>query len=57
MPHYMFCAPNVEDANVGGRPFSEHPFVVTRGPGTATSCSWAGEAERARIATEQQALR
>jgi len=30
MPHYMFYAPNVKDADIGGNGFSEqYPFVLS----------------------------
>ena len=33
MPHYMFYAPNVKDADIGGNPFSQHPFMLSMSPG------------------------
>jgi hypothetical protein len=31
-PHYMFYAPNVTDADIGGRPGSGGPFMLSTGP-------------------------
>jgi hypothetical protein len=31
-PHYMFYAPNVTDADIGGKPGSGGPFMLTPGP-------------------------
>jgi hypothetical protein len=31
-PHFMFYAPNVTDADIGGRPQSEGPFMLSPGP-------------------------
>src|SRR5215472_14160277 len=33
MPHYMFYAPNVKDADIGGKPLSQYPFALPQGPG------------------------
>jgi hypothetical protein len=32
--HYMFYAPNVKDAIIGGKPFSPYPFILPQGPGS-----------------------
>jgi len=32
-PHYMFYAPSVKDADIGGKPFSPYPFILPQGPG------------------------
>jgi hypothetical protein len=31
-PHYMFYAPNVTDADIGGRPGGDGPFMLSTGP-------------------------
>jgi hypothetical protein len=57
MPHYMFYAPGVTDRDIGGKPFSEHPFVFNPGGGPhGYMILLAGEAERAKILAEHQAL-
>jgi hypothetical protein len=33
MPHYMFYAPNVTDAEIGGKPYSLYPFMLSMSPG------------------------
>src|SRR5438876_9472124 len=33
MPHYMFYAPGVMDADIGGKPFSLYPFMLRNGSG------------------------
>jgi hypothetical protein len=33
MPHYMFYAPGVTDADIGGKPFSLYPFMLRMSPG------------------------
>jgi hypothetical protein len=33
MPHYMFYAPNVKNADIGGNPFSQYPFMLSMSPG------------------------
>ena len=33
MPHYMFYAPGVTDAGIGGKPFSLYPFMLRMSPG------------------------
>src|SRR5260370_3580816 len=33
MPHYMFYAPGVTDADIGGKPFSFYPFMLRMSPG------------------------
>jgi hypothetical protein len=42
MPHYMFYAPGVTDADIGGKPFSLYPFMLRMSPAamTLSSCSW-----------------
>jgi hypothetical protein len=33
MPHYMFYAPNVTDADIGGKPYGLYPFILSMSPG------------------------
>ena len=33
MPHYMFYAPNVKNSDIGGRPISQYPFMLSMSPG------------------------
>ena len=33
MPHYMFYAPNVKNADIGGKPLSQYPFMLSMSPG------------------------
>ncbi len=57
MPHYMFYAPAVTDEDIGGKPFSEHPFVFNPGGGPhGYMILLAGETERAKILAEHKAL-
>jgi hypothetical protein len=52
-PHYMFYAPNVKDADIGGKPFSPFPFVLTQGPGAHdVIILLVGETEKAKILAE-----
>jgi hypothetical protein len=32
MPHVMYYAPNVSNADIGGKPMSMYPFVIVPGP-------------------------
>lgn len=32
IPHYMFYAPDVSDKDIGGKPNSQHPFILNYGP-------------------------
>jgi hypothetical protein len=53
MPHYMFYAPNVKDADIGGKPFSQYPFMLSMAPGRDDFIIvLVGEAEKAKILTE-----
>jgi hypothetical protein len=57
MPHYMFYAPGVANQDIGGKPFSEHPFILNAAGGPhGYIILLAGEAERAKILAEHQAL-
>ena len=56
-PHYMFYAPNVKDADIGGKPFSQYPFVLPQGPGAHdVIILMVGEAERAKILGDSEDL-
>lgn len=49
-PHYMFYAPNVKDVDIGGKPFSPYPFVLSQGPGPHdVIILLVGESEKAKI--------
>lgn len=57
IPHYMFYAPNVKDADIGGKPFSPYPFVLPQGPGPHdVIILLVGEAEKAKILADSTAL-
>lgn len=50
MPHYMIYAANVKDADIGGNPFSQHPFMLSMSPGRDDYIIFmVGEAEKAAI--------
>jgi hypothetical protein len=56
-PHYMFYAPNVKDADIGGKPFSPYPFMLPQGPGAHDVIILSvGEAERAKILADSHDL-
>jgi hypothetical protein len=56
-PHYMFYAPNVKDADIGGKPFSQYPFVLSQGPGAHdVIILMVGEAEKAKILADSADL-
>jgi hypothetical protein len=49
-PHYMFYAPNVKDADIGGKPLSQYPFILPQGPGPHdVIILLVGETEKAKI--------
>lgn len=57
LPHYMFYAPNVKDADIGGKPLSPYPFVLPQGPGPHdVIVLLVGEAEKAKILADSTAL-
>jgi hypothetical protein len=57
MRHYMFYAPNVKDADIGGKPSSPYPFVVSQGPGPHdVIVLLIGEAEKAKIVADSADL-
>jgi hypothetical protein len=57
MPHYMFYAPNVSDADIGGKPFSQYPFMLRMSPGRDdVIILLVGETEKAAILLESKDL-
>ena len=57
MPHYMFYAPGVTDADIGGKPFSRYPFMLRMSPGRDdVIILLVGEAETASILSESKDL-
>ena len=57
MPHYMFYAPNVTDADIGGKPFSHYPFMLRMSPGRDdVIILLVGETEKAAILLESKDL-
>ena len=57
MPHYMFYAPNVKNADIGGKPFSQYPFILSMSPGRDdVIIMFVGEMEKARILSESKDL-
>lgn len=56
-PHYMFYAPNVKDADIGGKPFSPYPFVLPQGPGAHdVIILMVGATEKAKILADSADL-
>jgi len=50
MPHYMFYAPGVTDADIGGKPFSHYPFMLKMSAGRDdVIIMLVGETEKAAI--------
>jgi hypothetical protein len=57
MPHYMFYAPGLSDADIGGKPFSLYPFMLRMSPGRDdVIIMLVGEAEKAKILTDSKDL-
>ena len=57
VPHYMFYAPNVKNADVGGKPGSPYPFILPQGPGPHdVIILLAGETERTKILADSSDL-
>jgi hypothetical protein len=57
MPHYMFYAPNVKNTDIGGKPFSHYPFVLSMSPGRDdVIILFAGETEKAQILSDSKDL-
>jgi hypothetical protein len=52
-PHYMFYAPNVKDTDIGGKPSSVYPFVLSQGPGPHDAIGlFVGQAERTKLSAD-----
>jgi hypothetical protein len=58
MPHYMFYAPNVKDADIGGNGFNkQYPFILGMSPGRDDYIIMlVGEMEKAKILEESKDL-
>ena len=57
MPHYMFYAPNVKDADIGGKPLSQYPFALPQGPGPHdVIILLVGQAEKTKILADSADL-
>jgi hypothetical protein len=57
MPHYMFYAPNITDADIGGKPYSHYPFILSMSPGRDdVIIMLVGESEKERILMESKDL-
>jgi len=57
MPHYMFYAPGLTDADIGGKPFSKYPFMLKMSPGRDdVIILLVGETEKAAILAESKDL-
>jgi hypothetical protein len=57
MPHYMFYAPGLTDADIGGKPFSLYPFMLRMSPGRDdVIILLVGETEKASILSEAKDL-
>jgi hypothetical protein len=57
MPHYMFYAPNVTDADIGGKPYSHYPFILSMSAGRDdVIIMLAGEMEKDKILSESKDL-
>ncbi|MCG8457809.1 MAG: hypothetical protein MI919_16155, partial [Holophagales bacterium] len=50
VPHYMFYAPGVSNDDIGGKPMSQHPYLLNREPGPhGYIIKFVGEAEKKQI--------
>ncbi len=57
MPHYMFYAPGVKDADIGGKPYSLYPFMLSMSPGRDdTIIMLVGEREKEQILADEKEL-
>ena len=58
MPHYMFYAPGVKDAEIGGHSYSkQYPFILNMSPGRDDYIILlVGEAEKAKILEDSKSL-
>jgi hypothetical protein len=54
-PHFMFYAPNVTDADIGGRPQTQGPFMLSKGPHALIFVS-TGAARKQEILAQSRAL-
>lgn len=54
-PHYMFYAPNVTDADIGGQPGGDGPFMLSNGPHGLIFVS-AGAAKKQEILAQSHDL-
>ena len=55
LPHYMFYAPNLTNADIGGKPFSQYPMILWPGPHGVVIVR-VGETERTAILDESKEL-
>jgi len=57
LPHYMFYAPNVKNADIGGKPGSAYPFILPQGPGAHdVIILLVGATEKAKILADSRDL-
>ncbi|HVH87703.1 MAG TPA: hypothetical protein VM912_13330, partial [Terriglobales bacterium] len=57
LPHYMFYAPGVINADIGGKPYSHYPFVLDMSPGRDdVIIMLAGETEKREILWQSKSL-
>ena len=57
MPHYMFYAPNVKNSDIGGKPISQYPFMLSMSPGRDDFIIMLmGETEKAKLLLESKDL-
>lgn len=57
LPHYMFYAPNVKDEDIGGKPYSQYPFMLKMSPGRDDMIILlVGQAEKAKILADSKDL-
>lgn len=57
MPHYMFYAPGVTNADIGGKPFSHYPFILSMSPGRDDFIILlVGDTEKAKIIEDSKGL-
>jgi hypothetical protein len=53
MPHYMFYAPGLKNSDIGGKPVSQYPFILSMSPGRDDYIIMlVGETEKASIVAE-----
>lgn len=53
MPHYMFYAPGLRNSDIGGKPISQYPFILSMSPGRDDYIILlVGETEKAGIIAE-----